>query len=78
MNRFLEARELARLWSVRVLAVAIALYGFLLALPEHALAVWQTLPPELQLVVPDHKRVALILFVAAGVARALRQVETPK
>ena len=71
--KLLEARHLARAWSVRVLALGSAIYAFLLVAPDQALALWNALPPEAQAIVPDQKKVGLILMVAAMIARAIRQ-----
>jgi len=66
-------RQSWRLLSVRVCAFGAALFAFLLAAPDQALAIWQALPPELQALVPNRTQVSLFLFAAVAIARVLRQ-----
>ncbi len=68
-----EWRQAWRLWSVRVCAAAAALYFFLLTFAEQAHEIWLLLPADVQAVVPNRDKVAMVLFVAAAIARVMRQ-----
>jgi hypothetical protein len=68
-------RQSWRLWSVRVSAIATALFTFMLAAPDQALAVWAVLPADLQELIPGRTAIAAVLFVASLVARLIKQRE---
>ncbi|WP_298810650.1 hypothetical protein [uncultured Sphingomonas sp.] len=66
-------RRAWRLWSVRVSAIAAAIFAMLLAAPDQLLAIWSALPPEVQALVPGAPKLGLILSTAAIVARLVAQ-----
>ncbi len=66
-------RQSWRLWSVRVSALATALFAFMLAAPDQALAVWAMLPGEVQDLIPNRTAVAAALSVASLAARLIKQ-----
>lgn len=68
-------RQAWRLWSVRVSAIGAIIFAALLAAPEQIQAVWNALPPDVQAMIPNAKSVALVITVAATVARVLQQKE---
>lgn len=68
-----DARRSWRYWSVRVSAIGAAVFAFLLAAPDQALALWQALPAEVQELIPDERQLGLALLTAAAIARVLRQ-----
>ena len=68
-------RRSLRLWSVRLSAFGSVVFGALLAFPDQALAVWNSLPADIQEMVPNRTELAAGLFVAAAIARVLRQRE---
>lgn len=69
-------RALSRAWSVRIAAIGAALYAAVLALdPVQLQDVWQSLPPELRAMLPEHVQtwIGLILMAAVIVARGVPQ-----
>lgn len=69
----MDWRQAWRLWSVRVSAIGMAIFAFLLAVPDQALAIWMALPPELQQMVPNARELGLFLLGATGIARVINQ-----
>jgi hypothetical protein len=70
-----EWRQSWRLWSVRVSAFGAAVFAFLLAAPDQALAIWNALPTEVKEHLPNQQELGLALLTAAAVARVLKQKE---
>lgn len=66
-------RRAWRLWSVRVSAIAAAIFTMLLAAPDQLLAIWSALPPEVQALVPGAPQLGLIISVLSIVARLVAQ-----
>jgi lysozyme family protein len=66
-------RRAARLWSVRVPAIAAALFTLLLAAPDQLLAIWAVLPAEVQALVPGAPKLGLIFSLASILARLVAQ-----
>ena len=64
-----------KMWSVRLNALGSMLLGWILIVPEQALALWQFVPHEARQALPPRiiMVVPLLLFVAANVARIVKQ-----
>jgi hypothetical protein len=68
-----DCRSEWRKFSTWITAVAIAVFGALLASPELAMSAWQMLPDDLRSSVPYQDKIALGLFVAIFLAKFVRQ-----
>jgi len=64
-----------RLWSVRFAALGAALWTYILAFPESAITIWNSLPPDLQSFIPSEwqRYVTLTIFVLTLVSRVVQQ-----
>lgn len=70
-------RQSWRLWSVRASAFGLIASTAIAAAPDALLSVWQSLPDELRVLVPDAlgRWIPAVLFVASIGARVIRQRE---
>lgn len=76
MTLLAKGRALARAWSVQLAAIGAALSGALLTIDPAALkSAWETMPPELRVLVPAHAQtwISMLLFVGVVIARGVPQ-----
>lgn len=66
-------RRAWRLWSVRVPAIGATIFGLLLAAPDFLLSIWNSLPAEIQELIPNRTGFALVITGASMIARVVRQ-----
>ena len=75
MKLIADWRQSWRLWSVRVSAIATALFAIMLAAPDQVLGIWAMLPADVQELIPNRTAIAAALSVASLVARLIKQRE---
>jgi hypothetical protein len=75
-----DARDWWRWWSVRLLALALALQTLQLTSPDSLVAFWQAIPPSLRAFLPAwlNDLITLLLMFAALIARHWKQPPPPR
>lgn len=71
MKLIAEWKKFHRMWSVRVSAVATAIWAYLLASPETMLAVLNQIPADMRSWLPSF--IPIALFALVTFARVVRQ-----
>ena len=68
-----DCRDEWRKFSTWITAIAIAVYGVLLASPELAVQAWHMLPDDLRTEFPHQDKVSIILFGMIFIAKFVKQ-----
>lgn len=75
-----NARDWWKMWSVRLMGIGTALQALLGWWPEAGLALWNSMPNEVKMLLPQSIVMTLPLgfFIAAMVARVIKQEKLEK
>lgn len=70
-----EWRKAWRFWSVQLNALGVTVAGYLMLVPDAAIAMWGMLPPEFKAAIPPQYMPVIGLVIAAlgTVARVVQQ-----
>lgn len=70
-----EWKKSWRLWSVQLGILGTAITSVLIAIPEAAIYVWETLPQGVRMLIPENMTplIGVLIFVLSLVSRLIKQ-----